>query len=122
MNCSSNNETEMDEVLTKRWNEKVTENDAVYIIREKLFCELKAGIDINNLESVSFNELLENNCKWYRRSESYYFIRRAKQCGEYLKNIRRPVIFRFMHIVKKEYCFLSMNVIYRMVHVYLRSS
>lgn len=50
------------------------ECDAYKIIREKLFCELNAGIDINNLEPVTFNELLENNCKWYGRSESYFVL------------------------------------------------
>lgn len=41
------------------------ECDAFKIIKEKIFCELNAGVDVNNLEPVTFNELVINNCKWY---------------------------------------------------------
>lgn len=36
-------------------------------IREHLPCALNAGADVNNYEPVTFEELLENNNKWYGR-------------------------------------------------------
>ena len=42
--------------------------DAYKLIREKLVCALNAGVDINNFEPVTFEELLANNNKWYGRT------------------------------------------------------
>lgn len=36
-------------------------------IRDNLTCALNASVDINNYEPVTFEELLENNNKWYGR-------------------------------------------------------
>lgn len=41
--------------------------DAYDFIKEKLPCALNAGVDINNYEPVTFEELLENNSRWYGR-------------------------------------------------------
>lgn len=44
-----------------------TSCDAYHYIRENLPCALNAGVDINGFEPVLFEELLENNNKWYGR-------------------------------------------------------
>ena len=43
-----------------------TSCDAYHFIREKLPCALNAGFDIND-HPVAFEELLENNLRWYGR-------------------------------------------------------
>lgn len=43
--------------------------DAYHYIKENLPCALNAGVDINHFEPVTFNELLDNNNKWYGRVE-----------------------------------------------------
>lgn len=44
-----------------------TTTDAYGYIKEHLPCTLNAGVDINNYEPVTFEELLENNNRWYER-------------------------------------------------------
>jgi len=39
-----------------------------HYIRDNLPCALNAGVDINGFEPVPFEELIENNCRWYQRS------------------------------------------------------
>lgn len=41
--------------------------DAYHYIKEHLPCALNAGVDINGFKPVSFEELLDNNNKWYGR-------------------------------------------------------
>ncbi len=43
--------------------------EAYKVIKKKLICELNAGVDINNYEPVTFDELVFNNNKWYERNE-----------------------------------------------------
>ena len=38
-------------------------------IRDNLPCALNCGVDINDFEPVTFEELLKNNNKWYGRNE-----------------------------------------------------
>lgn len=38
-------------------------------IRDNLSCALNCGVDINDFEPVTFEELLKNNNKWYGRNE-----------------------------------------------------
>lgn len=40
-------------------------------IKEHLPCALNAGVDINDFEPVTFEELLENNNRWYKRSSEH---------------------------------------------------
>ena len=42
-------------------------NGAFQYIKENLPCALNCGVDINGLEPVTFEELLENNNRWYDR-------------------------------------------------------
>lgn len=44
-----------------------TEGMAFRFIRDNLPCALNASVDINNFEPVTFDELLENNNRWYGR-------------------------------------------------------
>ena len=45
--------------------------DAYCFIRESLPCALNCGVDINDFHPVTFEELLENNDKFYGRMKSY---------------------------------------------------
>lgn len=42
--------------------------DAYDFIKEYLPCALNCGVDINNFEPVTFDELIQNNNKWYDRN------------------------------------------------------
>lgn len=44
-------------------------NAAYRYIQERLPCALNAGVDINNYEPVTFEELLANNNSWYGKKE-----------------------------------------------------
>lgn len=44
------------------------EGMAFKFIKDNLPCALNAGVDINNFEPVTFQDLLENNNKWYHRA------------------------------------------------------
>lgn len=39
-------------------------------IRDNLPCALNCGVDINGFEPVTFEELVENNNKWYGRIQN----------------------------------------------------
>lgn len=55
--------------------------DSFRYIQEKLPCALNAGVDINQYEPVSFEELLANNNAWYGRKAE-----EAVPVGETLRN------------------------------------
>ncbi len=46
-------------------------SNAYYYIRDYLPCALNCGVDVNDFHPVDFDELLENNDRFYGRSGSY---------------------------------------------------